>query len=158
MTRFFRYAWLGSLLLLGLAPTPIQATESDTTVRGTIRGTPVTLAHATYGDQLALFAGDHWGSSSSVVIFLFREDRDLPAGEVFEVTPEAAAGSTLPHVHCRWEREDQPGMGVFVVMNRYEMSLEFGALEGDELPGRIELSIPGEDTRLTGRFRAKVQQ
>ena len=137
-------------------PPPIASVE-DAGAQGTIRGTDVMLAHAVFDDQLELFEGESWASSPSLVIFLFLGDEESPAGRTFTVDPEEGMGASTPHVHYRWRDAETGAISSEAVMHGYTMSLTFGAREDDRIPGQIQLSIPGKDTRVEGSFSAVIE-
>ena len=127
-------------------------------VEGTVNGTRVTMAHADFDGQLAIYEGDGWGFSPSLLIFLFLDNNESPAGQTFVV--RRGENGMHPHVHYRWRVTDEDGeekLDVDSVMNEYEMTLTLGEIEDDELPGTISFSRPGEDTKVSGEFRAKIK-
>ena len=55
--------------------------------------------------------------------------------------------------------DEQSGdIDVDMAMQGYDMKLSFGTMEAGALPGTIEFVVPGEDTRISGEFRAKVKR
>jgi hypothetical protein len=132
------------------------APVASSAVNGTIRGTTVNLREATFDGDLALFESEGWGWSPSLLIFLFLEDGHVPAGEMFTVQASSDFDASRPHVHYRW-RGSGASIESDVAMDDYQMTLRFGQLEGAVLPGTIEFAIPGQQTTVSGSFRARVQ-
>jgi hypothetical protein len=130
-------------------------TTSSSAVEGTVRGTTVTLAHAKFDGQLAIYEGDGWGFSPSLLIFLFLDDQRVPENKTFVVDDGAELGGT-PHVHYRWKDERSGDIESEAVMDGYEMSLSFGKVSNGHVPGTIKFTVPGEDTRVEGTFLAKI--
>jgi hypothetical protein len=126
-------------------------------VSGTIQGSRVALREATFDGDLAVFEKEGWGWSPSVLIFLFLDDKRPPEGETIRV--EAGGGFDVhrPHVHYRWQPPDDETLHVDVAMDEYDMVLRFGEVEGEWLPGTLELSIPSKGTHIRGSFRAKIK-
>lgn len=128
-------------------------------VVGTIKGTEVTLSNAEFDGQLAIFEGDGWGWNPSLLIFLFLDEGIVPEGQTFEIDQESSFGLN-PHIHYRWRATDAGGeekIETEIAVNKYEMKLVFGNIEGDELPGTITFSVLDEDTNVSGTFRAKLK-
>lgn len=126
-------------------------------VAGTVRGTDVQLANASFDGQLAIYEGDGWAFSPSLLVFLFLEDGDVPEGRSFVVASSESKFTSNPHVHYRWRGGDPGMMESEAVMDGYDMKLVFGQVDGDRLPGTIEFTVPGEGTRVEGKFVAKVE-
>jgi hypothetical protein len=131
----------------------ISATSTD--VAGNVRGTTVNMAKATFDDQLAIFEGDGWGFSPSLLVFLFLDEGESPEGQTFTVSDESNFGN--PHVHYRWRDPQSGDIETEAVSSEYEMTLQFGAMKNGELPGRIEFVVPGENTHVQGEFVATVE-
>jgi hypothetical protein len=126
-------------------------------VTGTIQGTRVALREATFDGDLAVFEKEGWGWSPSVLIFLFLDDKRPPAGETIRIEPGGGVDVYRPHVHYRWRPPDDETLHVDVAMDDYEMTLQFGEVEGEWLPGTLELAIPSNGTRIQGSFRARIK-
>lgn len=124
-------------------------------VSGLIRGTEVELTHAEYDGTLSIYQGEGWGYNPSLLLFMFFDDDEIPAGRTIEISVADQAEDDTPHVHYRWQ-DDSGEIQAEAVMRHYRMRLSFGEVEGDVLPGSIEFSVPGEETRVQGRFRAAL--
>lgn len=127
-------------------------------VNGKIQGTDVNLLNAEFDGELAIFEGDGWGWNPSLLIFLFLDEGEVPENSTFTVNSEAGLEMSNPHVHYRWRNPDSGEIEVDAKMQGYAMTLTFGELDRDMLPGTIEFSLPGGDTRVSGTFRAKVKR
>ena len=127
---------------------------ANSTVEGTVNGTSVTMAHADFDGQLAIYEGDGWGFSPSLLIFLFLDNNESPAGQTFVV--RRGENGMHPHVHYRW-RGDSGDIDTEVVSSDYEMTLVFGEADGEQIPGTIEFSVPDEDTHVQGQFLASLK-
>ncbi len=142
------------------AQEPAESTSSADThdgplgVTGQIMGTDVSLMEASFDQTLALFEADSWSSGPSVLIFLFLNEEE-PLPERIEIRDgERVGGGSAPHVHFRW-RTPEGQIQSDVAMNHYDMRLEFRSPAEADLYGRIELSIPTKDIKLSGRFQAQ---
>ena len=135
----------------------VDPATSDS-VTGEIRGTEVSLANAEFDGELAIFEGDGWAWSPSLLIFLFLEDDQSPDGLSFVVGTSDGVSRPIPHVHYRWQDPESNEIASEVVAGDYEMRLVFGTTEAGELPGTIEFAVPDERTRVQGAFRAKIQK
>jgi len=152
---------LVSACLCGCSP-GAEATPSDAPdvvrgpVTGTIRGTDVRLAGAEYDGQLSLYAGEGWGFNPSLLLFLFLENDEIPAGRTIEVDPRVRMDEGTPHVHYRWF--DATGeIDTDAAIEGYTLKLSFGEPMNGLLPGTIEFAVPGEDTRVGGAFVAALR-
>jgi hypothetical protein len=142
-------------LLLTLSVVSASEQESVKSVTGTIRGTEVELIHAEYDGTLSIYQGEGWGHNPSLLLFMFFGDDEIPSGRTIEIAVDDKAEDDRPHVHYRWV-DDNGAIQAEAVVHHYRMRLTFGDVEGDVLPGTIEFSVPGEETRVRGRFRAAL--
>ena len=142
-------------LLLTLSVASASEQESVKSVTGTIRGTEVELIHAEYDGTLSIFQGEGWGYNPSLLLFMFFSDDEIPSGRTIDIGIADKAEDDTPHVHYRWQ-DDSGEIQAEAVVHHYRMRLTFGDVEGDVLPGTIEFSVPGEETRVQGRFRAAL--
>lgn len=157
------------LVLAGCSSEPPQTRGSSNVARaaaavsidavgGQIRGTDVQLTASEFDGELALFEGDGWGWNPSMLIFLFLDEDEIPENQTFDVSADAGLDMSNPHVHYRWRDPHSGDIEVEVTMQGYDMTLAFGAVEGDALPGTIEFTLPNENTRVAGEFRAKIKR
>lgn len=134
------------------------STSSTTKVEGKISGTNVALKNASFQNgQLAIYAGDNWGTNPSVLIFLFTEEGAIPEGKLFSVKPEAKFDGTVPHVHYRWKNAESKQIETEIVMDGYRLRLKFDKAVGGKIPGEILFEIPGKNTRIQGNFIAEIK-
>ncbi len=134
------------------------STSSSTKVEGKISGTNVTLKNASFQNgQLAIYAGDNWGTNPSVLIFLFTEEGAIPGGKLFSVKPKAEPDGTAPHVHYRWKNAESKQIETEIVMDGYRLRLKFDKAVDGKIPGEILFEIPEKDTRIQGRFIAEIK-
>ncbi len=141
----------------GEPPAASGPAEPTGVVSGTIRGTQVTLANATFDGDLALYEEGGWGFSPSLLLFLFLDDSAAPEGREIVVGPDHDTPGATPHVHFRWRDPDSGELDVGSVTGDYRLRLSFGRVQDGELPGTIVLEIPGEETHVEGAFRATVE-
>lgn len=127
------------------------------TVRGAIHGTRVQLPNATFDGQLALFEGEGWGWNSSLLIFLFLDEGEIPQGRTFTVGPESGRRTSTPHIHYRWTEPDTGELASGVAMDGYRLTLQFGTVQQGRLPGRIDLAVPDEEIEIAGEFSANLE-
>ena len=127
-------------------------------VGGEIEGTRVQLTGADFDGDLALYEGEGWGWNPSMLIFLFLDEGEIPENRTFEVQAANGLEMSNPHVHYRWRDEQSGNIDVDMTMQGYDMKLSFGTMEAGALPGTIEFVVPGEDTRVSGEFRARVKR
>lgn len=126
-------------------------------VGGTIRGSNVELANSEFDGDLAIFEGDGWGFSPSLLIFLFLEEGEIPEGREFVIEPSGGVTIHNPHVHYRWWNPETEELDCDVAVDEYQLRLAFGEASKGVLPGTIEFSVPSESTRLRGTFQAKMK-
>ena len=125
-------------------------------VTGTIRGTQVKMTGAKLDRQLVIFEGRSWGFNPSLVIFFFGKFTGDPAGRTMEVKADVGTGMRA-HVHYRWKNPDTDNLDVKIMMEEYDLKIVFGQPKDGFLPGTIAFSIPGEKTKVSGSFRAKLK-
>jgi len=126
-------------------------------VTGTIRGTQVKMTGAKLDSELAIFEGRSWAFNPSLVIFFFGKFTGDPAGRTMEVKADAAETGMRAHVHYRWKNPDTDKYDVKIVSEEYDLKIVFGQPKDGFLPGTIAFSIPGERTKVSGSFRAKLK-
>jgi len=123
-------------------------------VSGEINGTPVALVASEWGNTLAIYQGDSWGSNPSILLFLFLPEGELPVDRVIEVsTDDESFGH--PHVHYRW-RDAGGDLQTTVLTGGYNLKLQFGETVDGQVAGNLSLDVPGEDTRLQGEFSIRI--
>lgn len=151
-------------LMLGLLILSCSRHEEDDraqltlkAVEGTIRGANVELVNSEFDGDLAIFQGDGWGFSPSLLIFLFLDEGEIPEGREYTISGSEELSIGNPHIHYRWWNPETKELDCDVAMDDYQMHLVFGEVSKGELPGTIEFSIPGDGTRLRGGFRARLK-
>ena len=127
-------------------------------VTGTIRGTQVKMTGAKLDRQLFIFEGRSWGFNPSLVILFSGKFTGDPAGRTMEVKADAAFAVIDAQVHYRWKNPDTDNLDVKIMMEEYDLKIVFGQPKDGFLPGTIAFSIPGEKTKVSGSFRAKLDQ
>jgi len=123
-------------------------------VSGEINGTPVELVASEWGNTLAIFQGDSWGSNPSILLFLFLPEGEVPADRVVEVSSDDASFGH-PHVHYRW-RDAGGDLQTTVLTGGYNLRLQLGKAADGRVDGQISFDVPGEDTRLQGEFSIRI--
>jgi len=131
-------------------------TTGEGSVSGEIRDTTVALGNAKFDGDLAIFSGEGWGFSPSLLVFLFLDDDESVEGRRIQVDPSDGLSAGNPHVHYRWRNPDSGDIDVESVMEGYRLRLDFGTASGGVLPGTIEFEVPGEATSVSGTFRAQI--
>jgi hypothetical protein len=127
-------------------------------VQGRISGTDVKLQNASFENgNLTISAGDSWAFNPSLLIFLFLEEDTIPEGQAFTVRPTGGFQGSRPHVHYRWKDPASGQIQNDVKMSGYRLDLKFDRMVNGIIPGRILFEIPGKDTRVEGRFNARVK-
>mgnify|MGYP003384837346 FL=1 len=123
-------------------------------VSGEINATPVALVASEWGNTLAIYQGDSWGSNPSLLLFLFLPEGELPVDRVIEV----ASGDKSyghPHVHYRW-RDGAGELQTTVLTGGYNLKLQFAEAVDGQVAGNLSFDVPGEDTRLQGEFSIRI--
>ena len=123
-------------------------------VSGEINGAPVALVASEWGNTLAIYQGDSWGSNPSILLFLFLPEGELPVDRVIEVSSDDESFGH-PHVHYRW-RDGAGDIQTTVLTEGYNLKLQFGEAVGGQVAGNLSFDVPGEDTRLQGKFSIRV--
>jgi hypothetical protein len=123
-------------------------------VSGEINGTPVALVASEWGDTLAIYQGDGWGSNPSLLLFLFLPEGELPVDRVIKVASDDASFGH-PHVHYRW-RDAGGDIETTVLTGGYNLTLQLGEAVDSQVAGTLSFDVPGEDTRLQGEFSIRI--
>ncbi len=123
-------------------------------VSGEINGTPVALVASEWGNTLAIYQGDGWGSNPGLLLFLFLPEGELPVDRVIEVASDDASFGH-PHVHYRW-RDGAGDIQTTVLTGGYNLTLQFGEAVDGQVAGTLSFDVPGEDTRLQGEFSIRI--
>jgi len=146
---------------LDSASEALQASRQNTApvtlaarVSGEINGKPVALVASEWGNTLAIYQGDSWGSNPSLLLFLFLPEGELPVDRVIDVASDDASYDH-PHVHYRW-RDDSGDIQTTVLTGGYNLTLQFGERIDGQVAGNLSFDVPGEDTRLRGGFSIRV--
>ncbi len=123
-------------------------------VSGEIVGSPVALVASEWGNTLAIYQGDSWGSNPSILLFLFLPDGELPADRNIAVASDDKSFGH-PHVHYRW-RDAEGELQTTVLTGGYNLQLQFGEAVDGRVDGNISFEVPGEGTRLQGEFSIRI--
>ncbi len=125
-------------------------------VSGSIRGTGVELNKAEWSHNLAIYSGEGWGFNSSLLIFLFLPEGELPVDRTITVNAKEG-GFNHPHIHYRWKNPETGNIETQVVTSDYDMEITFGEQVGQRVSGEIQFSVPDEDTDVTGSFQIELE-
>jgi len=123
-------------------------------VSGEINGTSVQLVASEWGNTLAIFQGDGWGSNSSILLFLFLPEGEVPVDRVIEVSSDDASFGHH-HVHYRW-RDAGGDLQTTVLTGGYNLRLQLGGAVDGRVDGQISFDVPDEATRLQGEFSLRI--
>ena len=127
-------------------------------VTGRIQGQPFNMEKVTLeGSWLKFREGKDFFADREMDVVVFEDDPTKLSGRTFTV-PTKEFGSH-PHIWMKWKEAggDVPKQRNF--MDRYALRLEFGALSGGKLPGKIYLCVPDkEKSFVAGTFEAQVKQ
>lgn len=123
-------------------------------VSGEINGTPVALVASEWGNTLAIYQGDSWGSNPSILLFLFLPEGELPVDRAIEVSSDDESYGH-PHVHYRW-RDGAGDIQTTVLTGGYNLKLQFAEVDDGQVAGNLSFDVPGEDTRLQGEFSIRI--
>lgn len=123
-------------------------------VSGEINGTPVALSRSEWGNTLAIYQGDSWGSNPSLLLFLFLPEGELPVSRVISVASDHKSHGD-PHVHYRW-RDEAGDIQTAVLTEGYNLKLRFDEAVDGQVAGQLSFDVPDEDTRLQGEFNLRV--
>lgn len=128
----------------------------EATASGRVHSYAFNVEKATItGGTLNLRQGPKWPPDLGVTIYLFAERGEDLAGKTVIIDP-ARAGA--PKVTLRWKDESgQPATET--VRAGYALRLEFGAVTGKTLAGRLYLSTAdAEKSFVTGTFAAEIRK
>ncbi len=170
------WGWIATLALGGALacdsgpqPEPPQGVPAAEAPRSTVQDAPPAAGRLQGRDFrvkgatiengiLSLRQGEDFFADRELLIFLFLDDREIPSGRRFDVGADAQPGTLTPHLHIKWRDDAEQMPETNIVMNEYRMTLEFGQEADRKLPGRIELTVPGQPaTKVSGRFEADVK-
>ena len=123
-------------------------------VSGEINSAPVALVASEWGNTLAIYQGDSWGSNPSILLFLFLPEGEVPADRVIDVASDDKSFGH-PHVHYRW-RDGAGDIQTTVLTGGYNLKLQFAEAVDGHVAGNLSFDVPGEDTRLQGEFNIRI--
>lgn len=135
-----------------------RAAPTGSTLQGTIADRPFTVEGATLEDGiLKVRQGEDFFADLEVTIFLFLDSGELPEGRSWQV---AADDSDFghPHVHVSFKDEDASVPETEMLMNGYDLDLQFGQAGDLTIPGELSLRVagsPGAD--IQGSFVADLE-
>ncbi|MBI1785376.1 hypothetical protein HYR69_09555 [Candidatus Sumerlaeota bacterium] len=151
--------WILMLLQLGYSQAPNGA-SSGTKVTGKINGKPVTLTEAVYREGwLQIHVNDATIFPPPGIDILLNEKKgEIPGSKSFsrkidETTPNRTVGT----ITLRWPQTESQGENSKTRYNKFDLNVEFGTITGDQLPGKISLRSPEDDTELNGEFLAHIK-
>lgn len=143
---------------------------TKTSITGTLMGTKVNMKGAELDSQFAVFEGDGWGFSPSILFFLFLDNDEQPDGKTIKITPETKGfDANIPHLHMRYHDPKTDKIETVVAVNGFDLTLRFGQRKDGKLPGSLELTIPADakqaggeaypgPTKLGGTFLAEIDE
>ena len=126
----------------------------DAPAAGRLNGKEFSCQRATLlGSSLALRQGSKWPPELGVVINLHAAHSADLAGKNIHIATDLAAA---PKVALRW-RDGQQEPATRNFNDGYALRIEFGALAGERLPGKIYLCLPDEQkSYVAGSFTAEI--
>ncbi len=121
---------------------------------GSIHGESFKYDQATIQNGiLTLRQGQGFLADLAVMIFLFRQDI---ANQHFNINLDSQG--SLPHIHMRWLAKNKSLPKSMVFTNEYVLQLEFGAIVGNKIRGKIYLALPDYlKSYVIGQFEADVK-
>ncbi len=131
----------------------------DVPAQGQVHGVDFEVEEATIsGGVLTLRQGEDFFADQELMIFLFLEEDESPAGKEYLAQPgEQQFGN--PHIHMRYRVEGESMPETEMFMNRYSIQLRFGEIADGTLSGEIYLTLPDEhESFVAGRFEAKLEE
>lgn len=135
---------------------PTNARAADAPVSGRVHGFTFTLDRATLtGGTLQLRQGAKWPPDLGVTVYLFAERGEDLAGKTIAI---GSSRNESPKVTLRW-KDEQAQARTENVRGGYSMRLEFGALAGKSLSGKIYLATQdAEKSFVSGTFTAEIRK
>jgi hypothetical protein len=133
-----------------------EAKIPDEPVNGGVNGRGFTLQRATIQQgRLDLRQGPKWPPDVGVSVHLFAERSEDLAGR--SVTIEATR-TNAPRIVLRWKDEHgEPATKDY--RQGYALRVEFGAVSGNHLPGKIFIALPDEPkSYAAGTFSAEIRK
>jgi hypothetical protein len=125
--------------------------------RGTVNGEAFSVEKAELRSGiLELRQGSDFFADRSFVIFLFLQGK--PADGRRFVVGSGGDDFGNPHIHLKYKvaGENLPKTEMF--MGKYQMTLEFGARNGNRISGRIDLRTPDKaGSFVSGTFDAEIK-
>lgn len=144
--------------VIGPGPASLKVDVANNPVSGSIEGTPFQITSAKLSRQGGTLTMRQDPLGQDLIIFLFPRPGESLAGKQWNLPLNSAVdgGASKPHVHFGWREGNASKRRA--VSDGYELQLQLGPQNGDEIPGRITLRIPGEPgTSVKGDFSAFLE-
>jgi hypothetical protein len=101
--------------------------------------------------------GNEFFPDLALTVFLFLEEGETPDGQRFDVLGDKP-GNISNHIHVKWKVAGMELPKTKIIMDGYEMKLQFGDASNGKLPGVIKVGIPGDtNVSFVGKFDATLQ-
>jgi hypothetical protein len=123
---------------------------------GWIHGKNFTLQRATVqGGTLTLRQGTKGPADLGVTVYLFAKQGEDLAGQTVSIETNR---DNAPRVTLRWKNDQQQAQ-TKNLREGYALRIEFGAVAGNRLPGKIYLCTPDEEKSwVAGTFDAEIRK
>jgi hypothetical protein len=151
----------GEPALAAAKPAPLAQAKPvsipQTAAQGSVNGVAFRVEKAELRNGiLELRQGSDFFADRSFTIFLFLKSGESLDGKRYVVANEEFGN---PHIHLGYKVEgggNLPKTEIF--MDKYRMTLEFGARKGGFIPGRIDLRMPDKaNSFVSGTFEAEIK-
>lgn len=142
-----------------------EAGESDIPERpvtGLIRGKRFMPEKAIFNKTVHTISfrqGEAFIADQELEIFTFA-DEEIPENKkwIFQADDTPTFDNPPPHVWFKWVEAEGEAPETEIFMGDYTMYLSFGEPEGDQLPGKLYVCVPGETPyRAAGTFTATIE-
>ena len=143
---------------VGPTGSPLKVDAVNNPASGSIEGSAFRINTATLNHQGGTLTLRQDNPNQDIIVFLFPRNGESLAGRQWNLPLNSIVdgGVTKPHVHFHWQEGNAPKGRA--VSDGYELQLQLGPQDGDEIPGRITLRIPGEPgTEVKGDFKAELK-
>ena len=144
--------------IIGPGPAALKVDVEKNPVSGSIEGTPFQITSAKLSRQGGTLNLRQDPLGQDFIIFLFPRQGESLAGKQWNLPLNSTVdgGFSKPHVHFGWREGNASKRRA--LSDGYELQLQLGPQNGDEVPGRITLRIPGEPgTEVKGDFSAVIE-
>ncbi|HLG19639.1 MAG TPA: hypothetical protein VI895_07460 [Bdellovibrionota bacterium] len=106
---------------------------------------------------LTLRQGKDFLADKKFMIFLFLKSGESVQGKTYTVNKDDGLKAGTPHVNVWWKENGNLKSKSY--MHGYDMTLKFGEIKGEKVPGEISLQMPKEvGSSLKGTFQATIKK